>query len=231
MPLILTIDTSTEACSVALEYDGSLLENYQVMPRMHARLLLSMIEVLLSDAGLSFKQLDALAFTRGPGSFTGLRIAASAVQGLAYGADLPVIPVSTLATLAQGGYRETGCKTSVPIMDANMKEFYWGHFEITRGIAVLQGKEQLTSPDEIWAPVARDEELKLGVGRGWQFANLFPESLRAGIPTVLPDFYPRAKDALVIAADLFGKGQILAPEEALPVYLRGKNAWQKKRAN
>ena len=231
MPLILTIDTSSEACSVALEYDGSLLENYQIMPRLHARLLLSMIEDLLGDAGLSFKQLDALAFTRGPGSFTGLRIAASAVQGLAYGADLPVIPVSTLATLAQGAYRETGCKTVLPVMDANMKEFYWGHFEIIQSIAVLQGKEQLTSPDEIRSTVPRDGQSKFGVGRGWQFVDLFPESLRAGMSTVLPDCYPRAKDALAIATDLFGKGLIVAPEEALPVYLRGKNAWQKKKAS
>ncbi len=229
MPLILTIDTSTEACSVALSHGESVLEKYVVMPRMHARKLLSMVTGILGDAQLSLKQLDAIAFTCGPGSFTGLRIAAGSVQGLAYGADLPVIPVSTLATLAQGGFRETGCNFVMPIMDARMGELYWAHFEVNNGVAILSGSEQLTSPANLFVPPCRDEEVNLGIGPGWQLTELIPEKIRLQMTNVLPDFYPRAKDALILATEQFNQGRYVSPEQATPVYMRGTSAWKKQR--
>ena len=99
---ILAIDTATEACSAALHSNGMTTTKYEVAPRKHAELILTMVDELLSESGLLLTQLDALAFGCGPGAFTGIRIATGIVQGLAMSADLPVVPVSTLAALAQG---------------------------------------------------------------------------------------------------------------------------------
>ena len=228
MPSILTIDTSTEACSVALNLSGDVTERYEVMPRLHARKLLPMIQDLLSDSEAKLNQLDAIAFTRGPGSFTGLRIAAGAVQGLAFGADVPVIPISTLAALAQGGYRETGCQSIIPALDARMNEMYWGHFEIQGELAVLQGSEQLSLPEALSASIEGSKKTVLGIGQGWGVSNLLSNELYLQLEKILPEFYPRAIDAGVLAEAEFKSGNLFTPEEAIPVYLRGKSAWKKK---
>ena len=103
---LLALDTATEACSAAVWVDGAVLERYELAPRRHAALILPMIEAVLAEAGLSPPQLDAIAFGRGPGAFTGVRIAVGIVQGIAFAADLPVIPISTLAALALGAEQE-----------------------------------------------------------------------------------------------------------------------------
>ena len=111
---ILAIETATEACSAALLIDGKIIERYQVQPRMHSQLILPMMNELLAEAGVALTALDAIAFGRGPGAFTGVRIAVGVAQGAAFAADLPVVPVSTLAALAQGAVRESGGRRLLP---------------------------------------------------------------------------------------------------------------------
>ena len=128
---ILAIETSSAACSAALSVDGEVVERDALAPRQHAALILPMIESLLAESGCAVGELDAIAFGRGPGSFTGVRIAASIVQGIAFAADLPVIPVSTLAALAFGAMRESSVPRVIAALDARREEVYWACYERT----------------------------------------------------------------------------------------------------
>src|SRR5690606_29592 len=118
MTTILALDTATEACSVALLHEGRVLSHYEVAPRLHAQRLLPMVHDLLGEAGLALCARDAIAFGRGPGAFTGVRIAIGVVQGLAFALDRPVLPVSNLAVLAQRALREHGAQQVAAAIDA-----------------------------------------------------------------------------------------------------------------
>lgn len=233
-PTILAIDTSTQACSVALISDDRQVEQFELIPRLHARKLLPMVTSLLSDADLELNDLDAIAFGRGPGSFTGLRIAAGVVQGLAFGANLPVIPVSTLAALAQGIYREKNRQTIIPVLDARMNEIYWGCYEVRDGLVEPLSEEQLTQPVQldpqlvVSNPDRVDGLTWTGVGEGWRLAEHFPDALRAIVTTTYQDFYPHAMDIAKLAVRDFRQGLAVKAEQACPVYMRGKSAWRKK---
>ena len=142
---ILALDTATEACSAALLIDGEIRERFEIAPRAHARLLLPMLEDLLAEAGLKPAQLDAIAFGRGPGSFTGLRIAASVAQGIAFAADLPVLPVSTLAALAWPALRAARADQVFAAIDARMGEIYCAGFGLAaQGELLMLSEEQVT---------------------------------------------------------------------------------------
>ncbi len=127
---LLAIETAAEACSAALLIDGEISLRYEVQPRKHSELIMSMLNSLLQEADLSPARLDGLAFGCGPGSFTGVRIAAGVAQGVALGADLPVVRVSTLAALAQGYFRQSGHTSVLPAFDARMQEVYWGCYRL-----------------------------------------------------------------------------------------------------
>ena len=143
---LLAIDTATEACSAALYIDGNILEKYEVAPRQHAELILPMIDALLAEAELELASLDGLAFGRGPGAFTGVRIATGIVQGLAFASDLPVVPVSTLAAMAQGAANQSN--TILSAIDARMGEIYWAIFTVgDDGLVKPQSDEQVTKPE------------------------------------------------------------------------------------
>jgi len=162
---LLAIETATEACSAALYLDGEITEQYQYAPRQHAQLLLGMAEALLAEAGLAPAQLDALAFGRGPGAFTGVRIATGVAQGIAYAADLPVVPVSTLATLAQGGFREFGWQQVAAAIDARMNEVYWGAYRVDeKGVMQPVGEERVCAAARV---PALEGEGWHGIGSGW----------------------------------------------------------------
>ncbi|WP_319784240.1 tRNA (adenosine(37)-N6)-threonylcarbamoyltransferase complex dimerization subunit type 1 TsaB [Oceanisphaera sp. IT1-181] len=235
MTRILAIDTATEACSAALWQDGQLLSRYEVAPRGHTDLILPMVAELLAEAELSLNQLDALAFGRGPGSFTGVRITLGVAQGLAFGADLPLLGVSNLQALAQGAYRacgrecggeiaaESGAKTALAAIDARMGEIYIGGFALRDGVMTSTDTEQVVVPSD-WLAANSDKHWATGVGSG---LVTYPELLsRVGeLCTALP--YPEAQDLLPQALQLWQQGQGVAAADALPVYLRDKVTWQK----
>ncbi|MEM9056718.1 MAG: tRNA (adenosine(37)-N6)-threonylcarbamoyltransferase complex dimerization subunit type 1 TsaB [Pseudomonadota bacterium] len=219
---LLALDT-TQACSVALLDGDDLCERADATPRAATAQVLPMVEAVLAEAGCGLDALDALAFARGPGGFTGLRIAAGVVQGLALGAGLPVVPVSSLATLAQGAFRQHGCRHVLVCVDARLDEVYWGAFAIDdAGLAVAAGPETLSAPDA----VAVDGSTRwFAVGSGWDAYPQLGERLAdvlIGRDTALP---ASAVDVARLAAAGF-PGNAVEAEQAQPVYLRNDVAWR-----
>ena len=215
---ILALDTATEACSAAVWLvDKVAAVRYQNAPRRHAALIMPMIEAVLAETGLTVRQLDAIAFGRGPGAFTGVRIAAGVAQGLAFAADLPVIPVSTLATVALGAARASGQTQIAVALDARMGEVYWGTYAITADAndAESVGEEQVCAPSAVTAPPG----LWLGAGSGWAvYAATLAEAI--AVSGWSADALPHATDVAVLAAAAAQRRAWVCAEQALPVYLR-----------
>lgn len=225
---LLAIDTAAEACSAALLIQGAVRSRFLHAPRRHGELILPLMEALLAEAGLGLKQLDALAFGRGPGAFTGIRIATGVIQGAAFGSGLPVVPVSNLAALAQRHFREQGHRRTLAAFDARMGEVYWGAFVIDDdGLARGLGPEQVAGPEGVRVP---DGEGWHGVGSGWgTYGELLAARVGTGLSSLAPELVCHAHDVAVLGAALFGEGQGVPAEQALPVYLRDQVAWAKVR--
>ena len=226
MPVrLLSIDTTEEACSAALLTDGAVAERFELAPRRHSELILPMMAGLLSDAGLHLNDLDALAFARGPGSFTGVRIAASVIQGAAFGADLPVVPVSSLQALAQGAFRTRRATAVLSALDARMGEVYWGAYRADReGLMRPVIDEGVCAPHHVAVPEGGDW---WGIGSGWAS---YAAELGARCAMHLPrdaEARVHAQDVATLAAALFAAGGAVPAEQALPVYLRDEVAWAK----
>lgn len=230
MTAILALDTSTPACSVALIQDGAVLEDFRMAPRQHNDLILPMVDQILSQAGITLAQLDAIAFGRGPGSFTGLRISAGVVQGLAYGADLPVVPVSTLAAMALEAHQATYHDDWLAALDARMGEIYVGGYHIEKQddfwVATETFPERVIAPDNLGAI----EQAYQGVGSGWIYQERLNEVLPAHAAEVLADIAPRAACIAQLAAYDFSQNKVVAADQALPVYLRDEITWEKQPA-
>jgi len=225
---ILAIETATEACSAALMIDGEAVQRFELAPRQHAELILPMVDQLLAQAGITLSQLDFFAYGRGPGSFIGVRIAASVTQGIAYGADLPVVAVSSLAALAQG----SGQDHVLAAIDARMNEIYWGEYKYSPETATVQllGQEQLIAPGA--ATRQGDAQTNcVGVGSGWQ---TYGDELSQLLPRVSEfngQAYPQAKSVAELAITEFNNGQVLTASQAVPVYLRDRVAVKPKARN
>ena len=219
MARILAIETATEACSVALLLEEEVQERFEIAPRQHATLLLPFVESLLAAADLGLNRLDAIAFGRGPGSFTGLRIAAGITQGLAFGADLPVVPVSTLAALAQGTVAQHGAKAVLAALDARMKEVYWGAFRCDdNGLVEPVGGEAVCTPQRVRVPTPGDW---VGAGSGWDsYAELLAERCSLASAAIYRNQKPHAADLAHLAVRAFRQGKAVSAEQAIPVYLR-----------
>ncbi len=215
---ILAIETSTQACSAALLSHGQLQHRFQISPQGHGDLILTMVDELMQEAGLTPAQLSAVAFGRGPGAFTGVRIATSVAQGIAFGADLPVVPVSTLAALAQAGYRHNGYESMLCAMDARMGEVYWGTYQIEQGMVSLLSDELVCKPEAVPQPETGEWH---GIGSGWA---IFADALRSRFPVQLEEkdahLLPRAEEVALLAQHAVENGQTVAPQDALPIYLR-----------
>jgi tRNA threonylcarbamoyladenosine biosynthesis protein TsaB len=218
---IIALDTSTEACSVAFYQNGQTLADYRLAPRQHGQYLLPMISRLLAKAGASKKDVDIIAWCHGPGSFTGLRIAAAVVQGLAYGLGLPVVSVSTLAVLAQGAYRLHNKQQILTAIDARMAEVYWANYRINQqGIATLLGQEAVIKPQQIPALSNQHTDM-IGVGSGWRYQQILCQCLGRQIACEQA-FYPQAEDIIPLALSAYQRNLLVPAEQAVPVYLRNQ---------
>jgi tRNA threonylcarbamoyladenosine biosynthesis protein TsaB len=218
---LLALDTSTESCSAALLCGDSLLERSELAPRRHAELILPMIDSLLAEAGLSRRRLDGIAVGRGPGAFTGVRLGVSVAQGLALGLDIPVVPVSSLAALAQDVPASDAAILAV--IDARMGEIYTGTFRrAADGLVEALGEESVDRAEKLILPQSKQWSV---IGSGW---DAYRDVLAARLPSA-PQWadgarYPQARQIARLAQPQFAAGRGVSPEYALPVYLRDKVA-------
>jgi tRNA threonylcarbamoyladenosine biosynthesis protein TsaB len=217
---LLALDTATECCSAAMLIEGRLLTREAELARGHAERILPMIDELLAEAAIRLREAGAIAFGRGPGSFTGVRLAASIAQGLAFAAGLGVVAISDLAALAQRVLDEDSSVTRVLVCnDARMKEVYWGCFERNgEGLAQAYGNERVGPPDTVrlppsWASAA-------GVGRGFAAYPALRTLKGIAVRDRSDQLLPRATEVVRLAVPEVSAGRLLAPEAAVPVYLR-----------
>lgn len=214
---ILAFETATEACSVALWLDGEVRERFGLAPRQHAQLALSWADALLAEAGIARSALDAVAFGRGPGAFTGVRLAIALAQGIALGLDRPLLPVSTLAVLAQSADPAAGSQI-VAAIDARMGEVYVGTFARGEDGLVLATREEWLGPPAM-APVHR--AATAGVGSGFAAADAaLVARLQLAAASVDVGALPHAAHCALLAAAALRRGEGQAAERVEPAYLR-----------
>lgn len=221
MATMLAIETSADACSIALLREGEMLERHEILPKSHTQHILPMVDALLADAGVQLRQLDGIAFGRGPGSFTGLRVCASVVQGLALAADLPCVPVSSLRALAQTAFRQWQMHEGDEIaccIDARMDEIYWSRYRVGNGAVEVLDEEHLSAPEA----VVVGENVRFIVGSGLNYADKLV-GLRG---TQDADLLARASAVVEIGAHELSAGRVVSAEQALPLYLRDNVAWR-----
>jgi tRNA threonylcarbamoyladenosine biosynthesis protein TsaB len=221
---ILALETSSSACSVALLLGEDIHAVHKILPLQQAQLILPMIDELLKQYKVTLNQLNAIAFGCGPGSFTGVRIAASVAQGLAYALELPIIPISSLAALAQAAYETLKWKKLLVGVDARMQEVYWGVYEVNdqeRAVLSLNKKEIVCAPEDLFIP--SDGEW-YGVGNAWDvYAPQIPYQPQA----IDASQMPTAAAVLTLAREKYLKKDWVTARKALPVYLRDTVAYKK----
>jgi len=214
---ILAIDTATEQCSVALRVDEATLTRGLVTPRGHADLILPMVQEVLTEAGTTLTQMDVLAFGRGPGAFTGVRIAIGVIQGLAFAADLPVIGVSNLAAVAQQSTHHDA--ETLVCMDARMGEVYWGRFQFEAGLATPLSVERVSAPERVIESQRNENWLpKIALGTGFGAYPVLAHHFAAC--ELNATSLPHAREVALLAMRDYQSGLAVSAEQAQPVYLR-----------
>lgn len=220
---ILALDTATENCSAALFIKGTFFEREQLLGRGAAEVILPLVQELLAAAAVALRDLDAIAFGRGPGGFTGVRLAASVTQGLAFGAGLRVVPVSDLQALAQRVLNAEPATVRVLAgLDARMRELYWGAFERSHaGLAVAAAPECVLAPEQVSLPAAwSTPPAPIGAGSGFDAYPQLSSRLAGRLGGVRAGVLPRAREIAQLAVAEVAAGRLLAPRDAIPVYLR-----------
>lgn len=229
---LLAIETATEACSIAVLVDGAVIERFEIAPRRHTELALPWAEALLAEAGIAKSQLDAIAVGRGPGAFTGVRLAIALAQGIALALDRPLLPVSTLAALAMRAEKGTevvkrNLTTSVPFsilaaIDARMGEIYIASFQRDGDGLAATSDEVVIAPNDYVAPEGSGWH---GVGTGFAAAdNALQTRLHGCLASVDAAALPHAADIARLGALAFARGEAIAPERIEPAYLRNNVA-------
>ena len=221
---LLGIETSGRVGSVALAIDGRIETREIPTPREQTERLLPLVDDLLRAAAVTVASLDGIAFGRGPGSFTGLRIAAAVAQGLATARNVPLLPVSSLLCLAQRAWRSEGVTRALVCVDAHMGEVYWGEFEARDGAIRSAGDERLGAPSELVAPTGAPWT---AVGAGFAAQRAALTSVLAAAARELSDLEPAAEDLFPAASEALIAGRVSRPRDALPVYLREHTAWRR----
>ncbi|GBL03444.1 tRNA (adenosine(37)-N6)-threonylcarbamoyltransferase complex dimerization subunit type 1 TsaB [Glaciecola sp. KUL10] len=222
---ILAIDTATEACSVALLKGEEAFSTFEICPQQHSQRILPMIDDLLKKQDIKLKELDAIAYGRGPGSFTGVRIATGIAQGLAFGAELPVLQISTLAAMAQEAYEKTGVAHVRVLIDARMQEVYFGDYVAVNGLVEARQEEAVLPPNEAFEKFESEHaqgEQYTFAGTGWQ---AYASDLH--FSSSIEVLYPNAKAMLKLAKQAYLSAQTVKAEEIQPTYLRDKVTWKK----
>ncbi len=221
--MILAIDTATEAFSVAIKLaDNRIVEHYQLAPRLHSKLILATIDTLLLDNNLNKKDLTAIVFGKGPGSFTGVRIAVSVAQGLSTGLNLPIIGISTLASMAQYTYRTSGQQYLACAIDARMKQVYWAEYQIKNAKAQLINDEKVIAPESV---TLSSNKHYCGVGSGWiSYQESLTEALFGINVSPIIETFPHAYDMITLAIDALKNNNNCTIKNAMPTYLRNNVA-------
>jgi tRNA threonylcarbamoyladenosine biosynthesis protein TsaB len=214
---ILGIDTSSQHCVVALQIGDHQASDVRHSGRSHSRDILPVITSLLSEQGVALGDLDLIVFGQGPGSFTGLRIAVGVVQGLAFGLDIPVVPVSSLACLAQAEFGRCGALQIVSVLHARKEEVYLGVYRITQGIAMLDGQEMVIDVKDLDRRLTGDW---VGVGDGWILREQLQQALHVEMASVVADVYPQPAALLDLGMAGYKAGLAVAAVDARPEYLR-----------
>lgn len=248
---ILALDTSGNACSAVLlegnQHDFSCIERFEIAPRQHTQLILPMIDSILDEAGYNIKQIDVLAFGRGPGAFTGVRVATGVIQAIAYGADLPVAQISSLAAIAQGSLSVNGiyeqCSEQnnkrLVANDARMDEIYFAAYEMTDGYMTLTGHEQVLKPEQLDSVLDASINLDnswMTVGNGWsvyseQLLSIAKQCYSPVDKDEMSDnfSYPHARDVAYLALKAVDNKNLVSAEQVSPVYLRDNVAKKPKK--
>ncbi|HSD70841.1 MAG TPA: tRNA (adenosine(37)-N6)-threonylcarbamoyltransferase complex dimerization subunit type 1 TsaB [Woeseiaceae bacterium] len=219
---LLAIETSSEACSVALQVGEVITEQHRVEAREHTRILLPMIRQLLADQGLAATDLDAVVLGNGPGSFIGMRISASVAQGLCFGAGLPLVPISSLAAVAAEVIDTEAADKVAVAQDARMQEVYFGTFlaDALR-LPVLQDAETIVSVER---PGLLQGTGWIAAGGGWLRYPQLEASCSGAVARISSVSHPRARYLLKPGASAFRQGKAIRAERLEPAYLRNKVA-------
>jgi tRNA threonylcarbamoyladenosine biosynthesis protein TsaB len=221
---LLAFETSSRTGSVALETPAGLLVRELGSPREQTERLLAITDELLAAAAIDLPSLAGIAFGRGPGSFTGLRVSVAVAQGLAAVTGVPLLPVSSLLGLAERALREAGCARALVCVDAHMGEVYWAVAERRGDVVEIAGSERLGAPTEVVAPEGADW---CAVGSGFAAHAQALAAVTRAARTVSPELVPSAESLLPQAKRDLAAGRTAAPSAALPVYLREHTAWRR----